>query len=342
MEESIGPGVLGGPRGLRGTGRNGMPGMSPGMPGMLGRPDMPGTSVIPGVPPGPPPAGLELTGADVSHIRRKYLDVVYANSSPTQMLDIYLPATGGPFPIVLHLHGGAFEIGGRRDLHVLTWLRGLDHGYAVVSVDYRLSGEAVFPAGLQDAKAAIRWLRAHGSEYGLDSDRVAAVGGSSGGNYAAMLCVTAGEALFDDPALGNGEYASDIQAAVDMFGPTDFLKMDEHLTANHLGPADHSAGTSPESRYLGAPITEVPEKVRLANPITYVHKGMPPILIQHGTADCTVPVQQSIEFARAIEERVGPDRFELDIFEGGVHDDLVFDSDENMARVFGFIDRHLK
>jgi acetyl esterase/lipase len=330
MEESIGPGVLGGPRGLRGTGMNGMPGI-PGMPGM------------PGMPPGPPPPGFELPQADVSHVARKHLDVVYANASPNQLLDIYLPDTGdGPFPIILHLHGGAFEIGGRRDLHVLSWLCGLDHGYALVSVEYRLSGEAIFPAGIQDAKAAVRWLRAHGSECSLDAGRVAAVGGSSGGNYAAMLCVTAGEALFDDLALGNGEYASDIQAAVDMFGPTDFLKMDEHLTANDLGPADHSEGTSPEARYLGAPITEVPDKVRLASPITYVHTGMPPILIQHGTADCTVPVQQSIEFARAIEERAGPDRFELDIFEGGVHDDLVFDSDENMDRVFGFLDRHLK
>jgi acetyl esterase/lipase len=327
VEISSRPGVLGGPRGLRGAGRNGMPGPPPGMPNT----------------PGPPPPGFMLPQADVSHVARKYLDIRYANVSPNQLLDIYLPEAGdGPFPIVLHLHGGAFEMGGRRDFHVLSWLRALDHGYAVVSVEYRLSGEALFPAGIQDAKAAVRWLRAHGSEYLLDADRVVAVGGSSGGNYAAMLCVTGGEALFDDAALGNAGYASDIQAAVDMFGPTDFLKMDEQLTASGLTPADHSEATSPETRYLGARITEVPDRVRLANPITYVHKGMPPILIQHGTADSTVPVQQSIEFARAIEERVGPDAFELDLFEGGVHDDLVFDSDENMARVFEFLDRYLK
>ena len=331
MEMSTNPGVLGGPLDLRGTGKNGMPVLPPGAAG------------TPGLPPGPPPAGFELPQADVSHVARKYLDVVYAHASPTQRLDIYLPETGeGPFPVILHLHGGAFEIGSRRDFHVLSWLRALDHGYALVSVEYRLSGEAIFPAGIQDAKAAVRWLRAHGSEYSLDAGRVAVVGGSSGANYAAMLCVTGGEALFEDPTLGNPGYTSDVQAAVDMFGPTDFLKMDEHLTANGLVPADHSESTSPESRYLGARITEIPDKVRLANPITYVHKGMPPILIQHGTADSTVPVQQSIEFARAIEERVGPDRFELDIFEGGVHDDLVFDSDENMDRVFEFLDRYLK
>jgi acetyl esterase/lipase len=324
VESSSYPCAFGGPRGLRGTGRSVMP-------------------VPPGLPPGPPPAGFGLPLADVSHVARKYLDVAYAIVSPAQLLDIYVPDTGdGPFPIILHLHGGAFEMGSRRDLHVPGWLRGLESGYALVSVGYRLSGEAIFPAGVQDAKAAVRWLRAHGSGYGLDAGRVVAVGGSSGGNYAAMLCVTGGEALFEDQTLGNVEYPSDVQAAVDMFGPTDFLKMDQHLTANGLTPADHSEATSPESRYLGARIIEIPDKVRLANPITYVHKGMPPILIQHGTADSTVPVQQSIELARAIEERAGSDRFELDIFEGAVHDDLVFDSDENMDRVFEFLDRHLK
>ncbi len=76
--------------------------------------------------------------------------------------------------------------------------------------------------------------------------------------------------------------------------------------------------------------------------MTYVHEGMAPILIQHGSADCLVPVQQSLEFARVIEERVGRDRFELDIFEGAGHDDPVFETPKNLTRVFDFIDRHLK
>jgi acetyl esterase/lipase len=304
--------------------------------------DAPGAPEMPGAP-GVPGGGFGVPPADVSHVRRQQLDIAYASTSPNQLLDIYLPETGdGPFPIVLHVHGGAFAIGNRRDIHILTWLRALGFGYAVVSVEYRLSGEAIFPVGLQDAKAAVRWLRAHGGEYSLDAGRIAAAGGSAGGNYAAMLCVTGGASLFDDPALGNAEQSSAVQAAVDMFGPTNFLKMDEHLAASGLGPTNHSEADSPESRYLGARITDIPEKVRLADPATYVHAGMPPILIQHGTADSQVPVQQSLEFARAIEERVGPDCFELDVFQGGVHDDMVFDSDENMARVFGFLDRYLK
>ena len=108
---------------------------------------------------------IQIPQADVSHIRRKWLDLPYASISESQKLDIYLPHKGdGPFPVILHLHGGAFAIGDKRDIHVLPILQGLQRGYAVVSANYRLSGEAVFPAGLQDIKAAIRWLRANQQE----------------------------------------------------------------------------------------------------------------------------------------------------------------------------------
>lgn len=89
--------------------------------------------------------------SDISHISRKWLDLPYANLSPTEMLDIYLPNKGeGPFPVILHIHGGAFAIGDKCDRKVLVYLKGLERGYAVVSLNYRMSGEAVFPAGLQD------------------------------------------------------------------------------------------------------------------------------------------------------------------------------------------------
>ena len=152
----------------------------PGLPGTL-RPGMPGMPWMPGC---PVHRDFQLPPADVSHVRRKWLDVTYAPTSAAQRLDIYLPDEGdGPFPVIFYTHGGAFAIGDKRDLHLLPYLRGLERGYAVVSVNYRLSGEAIFPAGLQDAKAAIRWLRAHGGEYGLDASRIAACGGSSGANY---------------------------------------------------------------------------------------------------------------------------------------------------------------
>jgi acetyl esterase/lipase len=286
---------------------------------------------------------LMIPQADVSCIRRKWLDLPYANISNTQVLDIYLPDEGeGPFPIVLHVHGGGFEIGDKRDMPVSSYFIGLKHGYAIVSVNYRLSGEATFPAGLQDLKAAIRWLKANQNAYHLDGNRIAACGGSAGGNYAAMLLLTPGRPELEDLDLGNPGYPSNIQVAVDMFGPTDFLKMDEQLADSGLGPADHNQADSPESKYMGAKITEIPLLVQKANPITYIHKNMPPILIQHGRKDHLVPVQQSIVFAERLKKLVPPDRFEFDILENADHGDPLFETPENMDRVFSFLDKHLE
>lgn len=280
---------------------------------------------------------------DVSHIQRKWLDMAYASRSPAQKLDIYLPPQGeGPYPVILDIHGGEFAHGDKRDMKVLNALKGLDRGFAVVGVNYRLSGEAIFPAALQDIKAAIRWLRVNASAFQLDAARIGAFGGSSGENLAAMVCLTASVAEFDDPRLGNVEYPCNVQAAVDWFGPTDFLEMDEQLEENGYGPGRHKDADSPESRYLGAPIAEVPAKVEIANPMTYIHKNMPPILIQHGRLDVSVPVQQSIIFAEKLEKYVSPDRFEFDILEGAGHGDPLFETDENMERVFTFLGHHLK
>jgi acetyl esterase/lipase len=285
----------------------------------------------------------EIPLADVSHIRRKWLDIPYASLSPSQRLDIYLPdEDNGPFPVVLHIHGGAFAIGDKSDIQMVSSLKGLERGYAVVSVNYRLSGEAFFPASLQDIKTAVRWLKANGKQYLLDTDRIAAFGGSAGGNLAAMICVTANVAEFDDPTLGDLNFPCNVQAAVDWFGPTDFLEMDKQQELNGFGDIIHDVADSPESRYLGAKLSTVPAKVEIANPMTYINNKMPPILIQHGRLDALVPVQQSIIFAEKLEKYVSPDRFEFDILEGAGHDDPLFMTEENIQRVFSFLDKHLR
>ncbi len=300
--------------------------------------------------------GLPELFADVSHIERKWLDIPYAGVSPAQALDIYLPAEGdGPFPVIFVIHGGGFEMGDKRHFMVAPFLTGLDRGYAVVAANYRLSGEAHFPAAVRDLKAAVRWLRANAAAYRLDPGRIAACGDSAGGNLAAMLATSEGAVLFDDATLGNVEQSSAVQAAVDWYGPMDFYSMPEQLEANGLpvGPPPGppvgmpdipfpGSGPSPEVKYLGAELEAVPHLVRAADPETYLHPGIPPILIQHGDADGLVPVQQSIEFAQLIERRVGPRRCELDILEGAGHGTPEFGSPDNMERVFRFLDRHLR
>jgi acetyl esterase/lipase len=283
---------------------------------------------------------------DTDHVKRKFLDVAYASLSPAQKLDIYLPDEGeGPFPVILSIHGGAFMGCDKSDAQVTPMLEGLKRGYAVVAVNYRLSWEAIFPALVQDAKAAVRWVRANARQYHFDPKRIAAWGGSAGGYQSSMLGTSAGISELDDLSLGNPDQSCRVQAVVSWYGPTNFLKMDEYLTASGMLPPPgfrHSEANSPESLLLGQTITEIPEKVKAANPETYISNNVPPFLLQHGVKDPVVPVQHSIEFAAKIEQVCGAGRVELDIIEGAEHADPKFETPENVKRVLDFLDKHLK
>jgi acetyl esterase/lipase len=278
---------------------------------------------------------------DSSAIRRKFLDVSYAPISKAQKLDIYLPDEGsGPFPVIVAIHGGAFMGCDKGDLQVTPMLEGLKKGFVVVSINYRMSGEAKFPALVCDAKAAVRWIRANAQQYGFDPKRIVAWGGSAGGYLSSMLAVSANERSFDDPDLGNAAFPCNIQAAVIWYGPTNFLKMDEHLAASGLtGPVEfqHSTPNSPESLLLGDLITRVPYLVKAANPETYITGGVPPMLLQHGKKDPVVPVQQSIEFHEKLKRACGDDRFVLELFEDAEHADIAFETPENVERIFRFL-----
>lgn len=278
---------------------------------------------------------------DTSHIQRKFLDVPYATLSAAQRLDVYLPNVGeGPFPVIVAIHGGAFMGCDKGDLQVTPMLEGLNKGFAVVSINYRMSGEAKFPALVQDAKAAVRWIRANARQYGFDPERIVAWGGSAGGYLSSMLAVSADEKSFKDPTLGNTEYSSRVQAAVIWYGPTNFLKMDDQLAASGLtGPEEfrHNSANSPESLLLGDLITRIPDRVKAANPETYISGTIPPMLLQHGRKDPVVPVQQSIEFHQKLKKRCGDDRVILEVFEGAEHADPAFETPENIDRVFRFL-----
>jgi acetyl esterase/lipase len=284
--------------------------------------------------------------ANTDHIKRKYLDISYAQVSAAQKLDIYLPAEGaGPFPVILAIHGGAFMGCDKADLQVLPMLAGLERNYAVVSINYRMSGEAQFPALVQDAKAAVRWIRANARRYGFNPQKIAAWGGSAGGYLSTMLGTSAGIKELEDFSLGNPDQPCTVQAVVAWYGPTNFLRMDEQLAASGMEPPvgfRHNEANSPEALLLGQAITEVPEKVKAANPETYIHPDMPPFLLQHGAKDATVPVQQSIEFAAKLKQVLGEKRVILDLLECAEHADVAFEMPENVKKVLDFLDRYLK
>lgn len=224
-------------------------------------------------------------------------DLPYAtNGHERQKLDLYLPGEGKDLPLIINIHGGAFKMGSKEQGVPLEYL---SRGYAVASINYRLSQHAVFPAQIEDCKAAVRWLRAHAGEYRLDPNRFAAWGGSAGGNLAAMLGTTGDAKQFE---VGEHlDQSSRVQAVVDYFGPTDFLQMDAHRLPNGM---THDPANSPESQLIGGPIQENKEKTARANPITYVTAGDPPFLICHGDADPMVPHHQS-ELLEAALKKAG-------------------------------------
>ncbi|WP_374348126.1 alpha/beta hydrolase fold domain-containing protein [Chitinimonas sp.] len=282
-----------------------------------------------------------------------HANLAYAASSPAQVLDLYLPAGSGPFPLVINIHGGAFLGGDKAMLDSAVLARLLAAGYAVATINYRLSGEAVFPAAIQDAKAAVRFLRANANQYHLDPKRFASFGQSAGGNIAAMLGTTGGSktsrngtVIWDDAKLGNPDVSSVVQAVVDWFGPTDFAQMDSALSAQGCAASfiSHNTAASPESRFLGIAIGSSGSTalVQDANPISYVSAATPPFLIEHGSVDCNVPAAQSQLLAAALSAQ-GIDNT-IQIHQGAGHGMPAesWSGKTSLDRLLAFLDRVLK
>jgi len=273
----------------------------------------------------------------------QYLDIPYATVSDAQKLDIYLPdAMDKPVPVIVAIHGGEFIRGDKGDRQVDPMKEGVHRGYAVVSLNYRLSGEAIFPAAIQDIKAAIRWIRANADKYNLNPDKIAVWGNSSGGHLVSLAGTSGGVAELEDLSLGNAEFASNVQAVVDWYGPINFLKMDEQFTKSGKGVANHGEADSPESMFMGAKIGDVPDEVKKANPETYISADDPAFFIQHGTLDRAIPTQQSINFYNKLVPVLGEENVTLNLLKGARHADPAFGTEENLDLVFTFLDKELK
>jgi len=290
----------------------------------------------------PPRGGPGGGGGALASVSPTYADLAYASASAAQKLDLYLPAGTGPFPLVIMIHGGGFMMGDKADGAGLT---GADQllaaGYAVASINYRLSGEAKYPAQIQDAKAAVRFLRANAGQYQLNPDRFGAWGASAGGNLAALLGTTCGVAELEGADLGNADQSSCVQAVVDWFGPIDFLKMDEQFAGTSC-PQNHNDASSPESQLLGAAIQTVADRAATASPMTYIDAKDAPFLIQHGSADCNIPPVQGKNLAEALTQAIGADNVTYTLLEGAGHGGAQFNSEANLQVVMGFLDKHLK
>lgn len=277
---------------------------------------------------------------------RQQLDVVYAALDPAQKLDLYLPSTGaGPFPLVIWIHGGGW-FQGDKVLDTLSVQLLTTRGFALASLNYRLSGVARYPAAVQDVKAAIRHLRANAARYALLPDRVALWGSSAGAHLAALVGVTGDIAMFDDPALGNSAQSARVQAVVSWFAPTEILTMDTDNAAQGcplFGGTGHDSPTSPEGLFLGARPSSVPIVARDASPVTWLTVDDPPFLLQHGGRDCMVPTRQSVRLRDGLRALTSDTtRSSWTLFPQDGHGGPSFTTPANVELVIAFLARYLR
>lgn len=249
-------------------------------------------------------------------------------------LDIYIPKGDGPFPLVIWVHGGAWQ-GGSKEGSPALFLVG--RGYALASINYRLSQHATFPAQIEDCQAAVRFLRANAKKYRLDPEAFGAMGASAGGHLVALMGTAGNVKEF----AGYGRVkdgSSRVQCVVDLFGPTDLTKMQEQSKGR--GKIDHDSPNAPEARLIGGPVQKNKGKAAKANPITYVTRDDAPFLIMHGDADPLVPVRQS-ELLHAALTKAGVES-ELVVIPGAGHGGKEFNAEANRSKVLAFFDKHLK
>ena len=258
-------------------------------------------------------------------------DLVYGSVAGRELhLDLYLPASR-PAPLCLWLHGGGWARGARTARAEERLLPLARAGVAVAAVEYRFSGEATFPAQLDDARSAVRWLRRNAGDLGLSADRIGVWGGSAGGHLAALLALC--------PDGRDGELGdSSVQAAVCWFPITDLTLRDTDVPEGPPPPFLTGPPPTPsnEARLLGVEsVAQAPDAARAASPVTHVHAGAPPFLLVHGDHDGLVPSEHSRTLHRLLRAH-GVDTTLL-LVAGANHEDPAIDAPPVLGGVAAFL-----
>lgn len=265
-----------------------------------------------------------------------HLDLAYADRDEERnLLDIFVPSQAENPPIVVYIHGGAFRFGSKENPNDLDLF--MKAGIAVASINYRFSGDAIWPAQLEDIKDAFSFIRENGDNYGYDATRVASYGGSAGAHLAAVAGIV----------LAEGENTA-LRATVALFPPVLFHKMDEDMATvgmePRLGPTD--AGNSPESLLIGAPVGENPDLAEAASPISYLNDlpadtPLPAFLIMHGSEDTNIARGQSGRLFSALLNRPTMESMEYHLLPNSGHGNGEFDSLETSLLILEFLRKHL-
>lgn len=219
------------------------------------------------------------------------------DGNPRQTLDLYLPAQKGEelLPVIFWIHGGAW-LQGSKDRPGQALRAAQSGAFAVVSINYRLTQEAIWPAQIHDCKAALRWVKGNAKKHGIDPGRIMVWGASAGGHLVSMLGVTQDDKVLDGTLGKYPDQSTKVKAVINFFGPADLLVMNSQGSR-----MDHNAPGSPEGKLLGGTVSELEKAARSASPLYHVTRDDAPILTVHGTNDPLVPYAQGLAFDRKLD-----------------------------------------
>jgi acetyl esterase/lipase len=245
-------------------------------------------------------------------------------------LDLYLPSETKDPTLVVWIHGGGWQAGDKSKCEV-PWLAG--HGYAVASISYRLTDQAIFPAQVHDCKAAVRWLRAHAGKYGYRCDQMAVAGSSAGGMLAALMGTSGDVSELEGTVGGNLDHSSRLDAVIDYYGATDFI------LRSRTQPHRANKPGSVVYKLLGGGADKKTVLAKLASAVSHVSADDPPMLVIHGDQDKTVLIDQSEAILKAYRKAQLP--IEFKVLAGAAHGGQVFYTGERRNMVLKFLDRSL-
>lgn len=273
--------------------------------------------------------------SDICDIKDKFLDIAYDNKSKFNKLDIYRPTKKSNLAAIILVHGGAWLRGDKSETLIHSpIINFVNSDFVVVSINFRLSSEATFPAAIEDVKTAIRFIRKNSTSFGIDEEKIALLGYSVGANMVSLVGATNDSSKFRNDTLS--DISDKIKAVISLFGPYDFLKIKDQFHSLDISPF----APNPIEYALKFVENDVEKLINELNPISFLDKNCPPFYVSHGTSDNVVPISQSIELVNKIYEVSNSD-VEFHPIIGAKHLDPKFFTPIYMDKMIKFLKKHL-
>ena len=278
--------------------------------------------------------------AFIKDFQNSYENIAYGTNHPQQTMNITLPKEGkGPFPVVVFIHGGGWASGDKQSENALKILSITKYGYAVASLNYRLTPDGVWTNQIYDVKKALYFLRKYGAIYHLTTEKLVLWGVSAGAHIAQVVAATGGTNYVS--ALKEENKFTSVQGLISLFGISEPAYLDDDIE-KQTGIPSTKHGSTPECRpclMTGFVINENKERALEMGSIRYIHPPFVPTFIQHGTGDLLVSYLQSVRLQKIIKERCPEQEVILELFPEAVHADDAFYKEENLLHIKEFLDK---